>query len=160
MKRTLKFDEEWKAAIAMLPQKMQQQLTEAIIRYQQTGEETQLPPVAAALFMVIKCTVDRRATIAARQRERRNKKAESKPAAETREEKTLRIGITLKQNRRLLRVMARTFNIAHADIKTAIDKVIAELNQSGTKVNDTETFLTYLKPHIRSLHDNRRKITA
>lgn len=43
MKRTLKFDEEWKAAISLLPQKMQQQLTEAIIRYQQTGEETQLP---------------------------------------------------------------------------------------------------------------------
>ena len=92
MKRTFKFDEEWKAAIGMLPQKMQQQLTEAIIRYQQTGEESKLPPVAAALFMVIKCTVDRRAAVAARQRERRNRNAASKRAPETREEKTRRIG--------------------------------------------------------------------
>ena len=146
MKRTFKFDEEWKAAISLLPQKMQQQLTEAIIRYQQTSEDSKLPPVAAALFMVIKCTVDRRAAVAARQRERRNRNAAAKPVPETSEEKTRRIGSLLKQNRRYLRLIARKFNVTHADIKSSIDKVIAWLISNGTEIEDTEAFMTYLYP--------------
>ena len=151
MKRTFKFDEEWKAAIGMLPQKTQRQLTEAIIRYQQTGEESKLPPVAAALFMVIKCTVDRRAAVAARQRERRNRNSAAKPVPETAEEKTRRIGSLLKQNRRYLRLIARKFNVAHADIKSSIDKVIASLISTGTEIEDTEAFMTYLYPQILTL---------
>lgn len=151
MKRTFKFDTEWKAAISLLPQKIQQQLTEAIIRYQQTGEESKLPPVAAALFMVIKITVDRRAAVAAKQRERRNRKAASKPAPETAGEKTRRIGTHLKQNRRYLRLIARKFSVAHADIKSSIDKVIAWLISTDTEIDDTEAFMTYLYPHILSL---------
>ena len=151
MKRTFKFDEEWKAAIGMLPQKTQRQLTEAIIRYQQTGEESKLPPVAAALFMVIKCTVDRRAAVAARQRERRNRNAAAKPVPETTKEKTRRIGSLLKQNRRYLRLIARKFNVAHADIKSSIDKVIAWLISNGTEIEDTEAFMTYLYPQILTL---------
>ncbi len=151
MKRTFKFDGEWKAAIDMLPQKMQQQLTGAIIRYQQTGEESKLPPVASALFMVIKCTVDRRAAVAARQRERRNRKVAAKPVPETSEEKTRRLGSLLKQNRRHLRLIARKFNVAHADIKSSIDKVIAWLISTGTEIEDTEAFMTYLYPQILTL---------
>ena len=103
------------------------------------------------IFMVIKCTVDRRAAVAARQRERRNRKAAAKPVPETSEEKTRRIGSLLKQNRRYLRLIARKFNVAHADIKSSIDKVIAWLISTGTEIEDTEAFMTYLYPQILTL---------
>ena len=150
MKKTLKFDDEWKQAIALLPVKLQQQLIDAIVRYQQTGEVTPLPAISNAIFMLIKCTVDRRAASAARQRERRSKRSAAKNAVqpESQEEKTIRIGLQLKQNRRYLRSLSRSYGIPHADIKAGIDRVTKRLNHSGIEITDTETFLAYLLPDI------------
>ena len=150
MKRTLKFDNEWKQAISLLPKNMQKKLTDAVILYQQTGELTELPPIARAIFLLIKSTVDRRAASAARQRERRMKASAAKAPKETREERNKRIGCTLKQNRRYLRWLSRRFNIAHNDIKSGIDRVISSLNDSGTTVPDTETFIAHLLAHLNA----------
>ena len=150
MKRTLKFDNEWKQAISLIPRNLQQKLTDAVILYQQTGELTELPPVAQAIFLLIKSTVDRRAAASARQRERRRKAAAAKAPKETREERNKRIGCNLKQNRRYLRWLSRKFGITHADIKTGINEVITSLNESGKEIPDTETFIAHLLAHLRA----------
>ncbi len=75
MKRTKKFNQEWAEAIALLPQNLQQSITEAIRSYQNDGiVPTGLHPVAQALFIVIKPTIDTRARRSAYQKERRQRR--------------------------------------------------------------------------------------
>lgn len=74
MKRTKKFDQEWAQAIALLPTNIQQPLTQAIRCYQNEGVEPKdLHPVAQALFIVIKPTIDVRARRCAYQKQRRQR---------------------------------------------------------------------------------------
>lgn len=74
MKRTKKFNQEWADAIALLPQNLQQSLTDAIRSYQNEGIEPEgLHPIAQALFIVIKPTIDARARRCAYQKARRNR---------------------------------------------------------------------------------------
>lgn len=74
MKRTKKFNQEWAEAIALLPQNLQQSLTTAIRSYQNEGMEPEgLHPIAQALFIVIRPTIDARARRCAYQKERRNR---------------------------------------------------------------------------------------
>lgn len=75
MKHTKKFNSEWSEAIALLPSEIQASLTSAIIMYQFTGAEPQgLDPIAQAMFIVIRPTIDLRARRAEYQRMRRNRK--------------------------------------------------------------------------------------
>lgn len=75
MKRTKKFNQEWAEAIALLPQNLQQSITEAIRSYQNDGIlPTGLHPVAQALFIVIKPTIDIRTRRSAYQKERRQRR--------------------------------------------------------------------------------------
>ncbi len=74
MKRTKKFNQEWSEAIALLPADLQQSLNDAIRCYQNEGiEPKSLHPVAQALFIVIKPTIDARARRSAYQKERRQR---------------------------------------------------------------------------------------
>lgn len=74
MKRTKKFNQEWAEAIALLPRNLQQSLTDAIRSYQNEGIEPEgLHPIAQALFIVIRPTIDARARRCAYQKERRNR---------------------------------------------------------------------------------------
>lgn len=74
MKRTKKFNQEWAEAIALLPASLQQSLTDAICAYQNDGISPQgLDPLAQALFIVIKPTIDARAKRSAYQKARRER---------------------------------------------------------------------------------------
>lgn len=150
MKKTLKFDMEWMEAIMLLPEEMQSLLIGAIVKYQYSGEITELPPIAMALFLVIKATVDRRAASARRSRERRrnNKPAAIAKAEETLEEKNKRIGCRLKQDRRYLRSIASRHNVSQTEIKSEIDATIGYLNDSAISVTDLSDFATILEARI------------
>ena len=106
MKRTKKFNQEWADAIALLPGNLQQSLTDAIRTYQSEGVEPKgLHPIAEALFIVIKPTIDARARRSAYQKERRLRKAlsaptpasasvEEQPQAPVKEQRITPVGIT------------------------------------------------------------------
>lgn len=80
MKRTKKFNKEWAEAIALLPVNQQQSLIAAIRTYQNEGIEPQgLHPIAQAVFIVIKPTIDARARRCAYQKERRKRLKPSVP---------------------------------------------------------------------------------
>lgn len=75
MKHTKKFNKEWAEAIALLPGEIQASLTAAIVLYQFEGIEPHgLNPIAQALFIVIKPTIDLRAHRAEYQRLRRKQR--------------------------------------------------------------------------------------
>lgn len=74
MKRTKKFNQEWAEAIALMPYNLQASIRDAIRNYQHNGVVPEgLHPLAQALFIVIKPTIDARARRAAYQKERRQR---------------------------------------------------------------------------------------
>lgn len=74
MKRTKKFNQEWAEAIALMPYNLQASIKDAIRNYQNDGiVPVGLHPLAQALFIVIKPTIDARARRAAYQKERRQR---------------------------------------------------------------------------------------
>lgn len=84
MKRTKKFNQEWADAIALMPSAIQQSITKAISDYQNYGIVPEgLHPLAEALFIVIKPTIDARARRSAYQKARRQRLNASKAQPKT-----------------------------------------------------------------------------
>ncbi len=109
MRHTRKFNEEWTEAIALLPEGTKESLTAAIVLYQHMGIEPEnLDPIARALFIVIKPTIDARKHRAEYQRARRKRLKGIKNSAPAIKPKTAKSIPTPAKTKTQTKVEAKT----------------------------------------------------